>query len=256
MWLLGLSKKAILEVVHKHKPCSHLSLDKANASNVTQILSEDQSRVNLIHFRLGSNSAQNNILNSSKATLPITLAPQSTPANLSSSSDSEPPKKTLPLVFDTGSDLTWIQCQPYLSSCYQQEDPIFNPNESTTYKNIKTIHRKISVQDHKIDHRLRHDHHPPTTGGYSALQMAFRQKMTNYPITKGLSLLNTCYNLSNNNSMLIPKISFYLQCNVKVSIYLMGILFRQCIANNQQKTLEMAYDVARGKLGFGTGQCS
>ncbi|GMP97525.1 hypothetical protein CsSME_00045746 [Camellia sinensis var. sinensis] len=103
--------------------------------------------------------------------------------------------------------------------------------------------------------------------------MAFRQKMTNYPITKGLSLLDTCYNLSNNNTVLIPKISFYLQGNVKVSIYLMGILFRQSVSqlhlafvgnrldvgifqNNQQKTLEMAYDVARGKLGFGTGWCS
>ncbi|CAL5329520.1 unnamed protein product [Camellia sinensis] len=64
-------KKATLKVPPKHGPCSHLSLDKAHAPNVTQILSEDQSRVNIIHFRLSSNSAQNNILNSSKATLPV-----------------------------------------------------------------------------------------------------------------------------------------------------------------------------------------
>ncbi|KAK3199010.1 hypothetical protein Dsin_022425 [Dipteronia sinensis] len=33
------------------------------------------------------------------------------------------------LIFDTGSDLTWIQCKPCLS-CYDQVDPIFNPKVS------------------------------------------------------------------------------------------------------------------------------
>lgn len=46
------------------------------------------------------------------------------------------PKKELSLIFDTGSDLTWTQCQPCARSCYKQIDEIFDPSKSTTYSNI------------------------------------------------------------------------------------------------------------------------
>ncbi|KAL7165890.1 hypothetical protein ACSBR2_036707 [Camellia fascicularis] len=346
----GHSKKATLKVVHKHGPCSHLSLDKANVPNVTQILSEGQSRVNLIHFRLSSNSAQNNILKSSKATLPVNSGASIGTGNFVVTVGLGTPKKDLTLVFDTGSDLTWTQCQPCLGSCYQQEEPIFNPNESTTYKNIscnsaectqltsdaggvmkrcsnssiciygigyvdqsysigffskdtltwtptdvlpnfrfgcgqsndglfggaagllgfgrnqlsvvsqtssmyqkyfsyclpsassstghltfgkggpssalnrwtETIHRKsvFKTTTSIIDSGTVITSLPPAI--YSALRTAFRRKMTNYPMTKG-----------NSNAS-------------DVGIF----------GNNQQKTLEVAYDVTGGKLGLGTGGCS
>ncbi|KAI7989614.1 Aspartyl protease family protein [Camellia lanceoleosa] len=424
----GHTKKATLKVVHKHGPCSHLSLDKANVPNVTQILSEDQSRVNLIHFRLSSNSAQNNILKSSKATLPVNSGASIGTGNFVVTVGLGTPKKDLTLVFDTGSDLTWTQCQPCLGSCYQQQEPIFNPNESTTYKNISCnsaectqltsnaggvikrcsnssiciygvgyvdqsysigffskdtltltptdvlpnfrfgcgqsndglfggaagllglgrnqlsvvsqtssmyqkyfsyclpsassstghltfgkggpssalklnftpfsrnsknpsfyfVHitgikvggRKLSIAKSVfktttsiIDSGTVITRLPPAI--YSALRTAFRRKMTNYLMTKGLPLLDTCYDLSNNKTVLIPKISFYFQGNVEAPIYPTGILFghsvsQVCLAfagnsnasdvgifgNNQQKTLEVAYDVTGGKLGFGTGGCS
>ncbi|KAF7815880.1 aspartyl protease family protein [Senna tora] len=46
------------------------------------------------------------------------------------------PKKELSLIFDTGSDLTWTQCEPCTRSCYKQKDPIFDPSVSSTYSNI------------------------------------------------------------------------------------------------------------------------
>lgn len=46
------------------------------------------------------------------------------------------PAKSLTLVFDTGSDLTWTQCEPCARSCYEQQDPIFDPSKSTSYSNI------------------------------------------------------------------------------------------------------------------------
>lgn len=46
------------------------------------------------------------------------------------------PKKDLSLIFDTGSDLTWTQCQPCARSCYKQIDEIFDPSKSTSYYNI------------------------------------------------------------------------------------------------------------------------
>jgi len=46
------------------------------------------------------------------------------------------PKRNLSLAFDTGSDLTWTQCQPCVGSCYKQQDEIFDPSKSASYCNI------------------------------------------------------------------------------------------------------------------------
>ncbi|KAE9615401.1 hypothetical protein Lal_00048510 [Lupinus albus] len=39
------------------------------------------------------------------------------------------------MVLDTGSDVSWIQCEP-CSECYQQTDPIFEPSSSSSYAPI------------------------------------------------------------------------------------------------------------------------
>ncbi|XP_030545386.1 aspartyl protease family protein At5g10770-like [Rhodamnia argentea] len=44
------------------------------------------------------------------------------------------PKVDLTLIFDTGSDITWTQCQP-CPRCYPQQDPLFEPLKSTTSSN-------------------------------------------------------------------------------------------------------------------------
>ncbi|KAL2461648.1 Protein ASPARTIC PROTEASE IN GUARD CELL 1 [Abeliophyllum distichum] len=45
------------------------------------------------------------------------------------------PVKELYMVIDTGSDISWLQCEP-CSECYQQSDPVFNPSGSSTYKTL------------------------------------------------------------------------------------------------------------------------
>lgn len=45
------------------------------------------------------------------------------------------PERDLTVVLDTGSDLTWVQCQP-CSSCHSQEQPLFQPRESVTYEEV------------------------------------------------------------------------------------------------------------------------
>ncbi|CAN4088864.1 unnamed protein product [Withania somnifera] len=45
------------------------------------------------------------------------------------------PAKEFYMVLDTGSDITWVQCEP-CSDCYQQPDPIFNPSSSSTYSRL------------------------------------------------------------------------------------------------------------------------
>ncbi|XP_076893433.1 aspartyl protease family protein At5g10770-like [Bidens hawaiensis] len=43
--------------------------------------------------------------------------------------------RNVTLIVDTGSDLTWVQCEP-CSSCYNQQEPLFNPSQSPAYKPV------------------------------------------------------------------------------------------------------------------------
>ncbi|EAY72465.1 hypothetical protein OsI_00321 [Oryza sativa Indica Group] len=45
------------------------------------------------------------------------------------------PARQLYMVLDTGSDVTWVQCQP-CADCYQQSDPVFDPSLSTSYASV------------------------------------------------------------------------------------------------------------------------
>ncbi|XP_048539440.1 aspartyl protease family protein At5g10770-like [Triticum urartu] len=48
------------------------------------------------------------------------------------------PSQPSALLFDTGSDLSWVQCQPCTGHCYQQNDPLFDPTKSSTY-DVETL---------------------------------------------------------------------------------------------------------------------
>ncbi|KAM3374808.1 protein ASPARTIC PROTEASE IN GUARD CELL 1 [Capsicum galapagoense] len=45
------------------------------------------------------------------------------------------PVKEFYMAIDTGSDVSWLQCQPCIE-CYQQTDPIFNPIDSSSYNRV------------------------------------------------------------------------------------------------------------------------
>ncbi|KMZ75628.1 Eukaryotic aspartyl protease family protein [Zostera marina] len=45
------------------------------------------------------------------------------------------PPKPMYMVLDTGSDVTWVQCQP-CTDCYQQADPVFVPTSSTSFSTL------------------------------------------------------------------------------------------------------------------------
>ncbi|KAL7165906.1 hypothetical protein ACSBR2_036721 [Camellia fascicularis] len=99
--------------------------------------------------------------------------------------------------------------------------------------------------------------------------------MMQYPMPQALSILDTCYDLSKYSAVSIPKISFLFGDNIEVPLAANGILYagsasQVCLAfagntaasdvgifgNVQQQTLDVVYDVAGGKLGFGSGGCS
>ncbi|XP_022716570.1 aspartyl protease family protein At5g10770-like [Durio zibethinus] len=43
--------------------------------------------------------------------------------------------RNMTVIVDTGSDLTWVQCQP-CKSCYDQKEPLFNPSASPSYQTV------------------------------------------------------------------------------------------------------------------------
>ncbi|KAL2517524.1 Eukaryotic aspartyl protease family protein [Abeliophyllum distichum] len=131
----GPSKRpSTLKVLHRHGPCSKHSQDKVTPS-FDEILSHDQSRVDSIRSKINPN-ADTNKFKDKKATLPAQSGQALGSGNYIVILGLGTPKKSLSLIFDTGSDLTWTQCQPCARVCYKQQDPIFNPSASTSYSNV------------------------------------------------------------------------------------------------------------------------
>ncbi|KAF5181583.1 Aspartyl protease family protein [Thalictrum thalictroides] len=115
-------------------PCSPLSnKDNTNSLNYTQFLIQDQSRVHSIHSRI---SKKKSFIGSQQAKIPANSGRSLGTGNFYVTVGFGTPKSDLPVIFDTGSDLTWIQCQPCAGGCYPQRDPIFDPSKSSTFSNI------------------------------------------------------------------------------------------------------------------------
>ncbi|XP_038699086.1 aspartyl protease family protein At5g10770-like isoform X2 [Tripterygium wilfordii] len=411
-----------LKVLHKHGPCSKLHNNKENTPNHSEILKQDEARVYKIRSRIAKKSSLNELEQTKAANLPAKSGSSLGSGNYLVTVGLGTPAKQLSLIFDTGSDLTWTQCEPCVRSCYQQQDPTFDPSESTTYSNVScssstctslssatgnspgcsastcvygiqygdssfsvgffgkeritltstdvfddfyfgcgqnnnglfgstagllglgrnklslvsqtaqkynkifsyclpstrssTGHltfggspsssakytpfstismgasfygidftaisvggRNLSISSSVfstagaiIDSGTVITRLPPAA--YSALRTAFRQKMKKYPMAKALSILDTCYDLSNYTTISVPKIGFSFKGGAQVKIDATGTLYASspsqvCLAfagntndtdvaifgNTQQKTIEVVYDGAGGRLGFAPGRC-
>lgn len=54
------------------------------------------------------------------------------------------PPKYYAMILDTGSSLSWLQCQPCVVHCYAQADPIYDPSVSKTYKKLSCASAECS----------------------------------------------------------------------------------------------------------------
>ena len=139
------NNEATLKVVHKHGPCS--GQDKIDHA---EILRQDQSRVAAIRSRLSASAStaassapddagtykQDAVGGGGGATLPAKSGAVVGSGNYIVTVGLGTPKKDLSLIFDTGSDVTWTQCQPCAKSCYNQREAIFDPSTSASYANV------------------------------------------------------------------------------------------------------------------------
>ncbi|CAH8281994.1 unnamed protein product [Eruca vesicaria subsp. sativa] len=127
--------KSSLHVTHRHGTCSRITNAKTKSPDHVEILRLDQARVNSIHSKL-SKKLTDRVRQSKSTDLPAKDGSTYGSGNYVVTVGIGTPKHDLSLIFDTGSDLTWIQCEPCVRTCYSQKEPIFNPSSSSSYHNV------------------------------------------------------------------------------------------------------------------------
>ncbi|WOL12346.1 aspartyl protease family protein [Canna indica] len=108
---------------------------------------------------------------------------------------------------------------------------------------------------------------------YLALRSEFRRRMSKYPLAPPVHPLDTCYDLTGYNRVMVPEVALLFSGGVTLNVDASGILLvmdisQACLAfvanqdssisiigNMQQKTYDVVYDVPNGKLGFAAGGC-
>lgn len=138
-----------LPLHHIHGPCSPLAhLPRATPS---EVLAKDDSRVQNILSRLSTTTARTattasslssrltadgDLQDSKAATVPLSPGSSLGVGNYVARIGLGTPAKTYTVIVDTGSSLTWLQCQPCRLSCHAQQDPVFDPKASSTYSPV------------------------------------------------------------------------------------------------------------------------
>ncbi|KAI0519502.1 hypothetical protein KFK09_006951 [Dendrobium nobile] len=124
-----------------------------------------------------------------------------------------------------------------------------------------------------LDSGATFSHLPPTA--YSALRSIFRKEMSNYPMAPPLFNLDTCYDFTNYQHVLVPEISLNYDGGVTTNLHHTGIIFvfnksQAClpfieneddsdvviIGSMQHLTFNVVYDVGNLQIGFGDNGCS
>nr|ACN85307.1 aspartic proteinase nepenthesin-1 precursor [Oryza ridleyi] len=151
-----------MPIVHRHGPCSPLAdAHGGKPPSHEEILDADQNRAESIQRRVSTTTTaargkpKRNRPSPSRRQQPSSSAP-APGASLSSSAASLPassgralgtgnyvvtiglgtPAGRYTVVFDTGSDTTWVQCEPCVVVCYEQQEKLFDPARSSTDANI------------------------------------------------------------------------------------------------------------------------
>ncbi|KAG6472947.1 aspartyl protease family protein At5g10770-like [Zingiber officinale] len=137
----ALSNVTRLRLVHRHGPCSP-AVRRRRSNFEAEILARDQLHVGFLRQRIAAAELGGGGTSpASTRAAPSTKIPARSGASVSAGDyivtvGLGTPPKAQTLFFDTGSDVTWVQCQPCTVSCYRQLDRLFDPASSATYANI------------------------------------------------------------------------------------------------------------------------
>ncbi|MQL99838.1 hypothetical protein Taro_032570 [Colocasia esculenta] len=121
-----------LKIIHRHGPCSTLGGIKPDHH---QALAQDSLRVASLQSR-ASGRPNATLQLTTEASLPLQRGTYLGTGNYVVTFGLGTPTRSQTVVMDTGSDVCWVQCRPCLRSCYRQQEPVFNPSTSSTYRKI------------------------------------------------------------------------------------------------------------------------
>ncbi|MQL69495.1 hypothetical protein Taro_001820 [Colocasia esculenta] len=127
-----------LRVVHRHGACSPSVAVKPDH---VERLARDSRRVASLQKRMRPAIAdliekRSNDPQSSHVSIPAKSGDEIGSGDYVVTVGFGTPARQQTVIFDTGSNVCWIQCQPCSGTCYKQKEPIFNPSSSTSYKNV------------------------------------------------------------------------------------------------------------------------
>ncbi|CAA6668310.1 unnamed protein product [Spirodela intermedia] len=121
-----------LQVVHRNGPCGGKSVSKLTQ---LEVLVQDSLRVASLQEKVSGVSRGNNtLLLGSQISIPARSGLYLGTGNYVITIGFGTPTKAQTVIFDTGSDVNWIQCKPCAVSCYSQQEPLFDPALSSTYR--------------------------------------------------------------------------------------------------------------------------
>ncbi|CAA7405153.1 unnamed protein product [Spirodela intermedia] len=121
-----------LQVVHRNGPCAAKSVSKLTQ---LEVLVQDSLRVASLQEKVSGVSRGNNtLLLGSQISIPARSGLYLGTGNYVITVGFGTPTKAQTVIFDTGSDVNWIQCKPCAVSCYSQQEPLFDPALSSTYR--------------------------------------------------------------------------------------------------------------------------
>ncbi|ERN19021.1 aspartyl protease family protein At5g10770 [Amborella trichopoda] len=123
------SSALILDLHHVHGPCSPLNY---TPPPIYETLRLDQARVHALAARILPKESK---ISQASAETPLKSGQSIGVGNYIIALNLGTPPKSYLMVVDTGSVLTWLQCQPCLD-CHSQLGPTYNPKASSTYSTI------------------------------------------------------------------------------------------------------------------------
>ncbi|KAK1290638.1 Protein ASPARTIC PROTEASE IN GUARD CELL 1 [Acorus calamus] len=129
----GLQRASTLQISHRHGPCTPIP-DKRHPTPAETLL-HDNPRVEFLQRRNRARLEPSSVSDAA-TTIPARSGLPIGYGNYIVTVGYGTPKRDLTVAFDTGSSLSWVQCEPCLISCYSQQDPIFDPSTSSSYRNV------------------------------------------------------------------------------------------------------------------------
>ncbi|CAA6670804.1 unnamed protein product [Spirodela intermedia] len=121
------------QIVHRHGPCAAKSAKKPTH---LQALTQDSLRVASLQEIVSGVSRGNDTLLESQISIPAKSGLYLGTGNYVITVGFGSPTRIQTVTFDTGSNVNWIQCKPCNISCYAQQEQLFDPALSSTYRNV------------------------------------------------------------------------------------------------------------------------